>query len=141
MNYLDRFMEYAAAFEETYSDDNWERLEQYFTPDASYAPGDGTIAQGRNEVFSTLRNAISSLDQRFDSRSFGDRPPPSEEDNVVTMEWCLILEKQGLPNLTISGTEYATFSGNAIQKLEDVFDDGAIQTLTEWMQEHGEALG
>jgi len=37
--------------------------------------------------------------------------------------------------------EYATFSGNAIQRLEDVFDDGSIDVLTYWMQAHGESLG
>jgi hypothetical protein len=141
MSNLERFMEYAAAFEETYADNNWQRLEQYFTPDASYAPGDGTIAQGREKILSTLSNAVTSLDHKFDSRSFGDNPAPSESENVVTMKWTLILEKQNLPNLTISGTEYATFSGNAIQKLEDVYDEGAIQGLTEWMQAHGESLG
>ncbi len=141
MSYLERFAEYAAAFEETFNDDNWKRLEQYFTPDATYAPGDGTIAQGRDEIFTALRNSVSSLDRRFDSRAFGDNPAPSESGNVVTLLWTLILEKKDLPSLTISGREYATFSGNAIQKLEDVFDDGAIQNLTEWMEKHGDSLG
>jgi len=140
MNYLDRFMEYAAAFEETFKDDNWERLEQYFTSDATYAPGDGTTAKGRTAVFKALNDSISALDRRFDSRSFGDTPPPTVEGNVVTMLWSLVLEKQGCPNLTISGCEYATFSGDAIQKLEDVFDESAVETLTAWMQEHGESL-
>ena len=141
MNYLDRFSEYAAAFEKTLADDNWERLEEYFTPDASYAPGDGTTSQGRDEVFETLRNSISSLDRRFDSRSFGDTPPPTVSGNVVTMLWSLIFEQKGLPSLTISGCEYATFSGNAIEKLEDVFDEGTVETLTEWMEKHGDSLG
>ena len=30
------FMQYAAAFEETFKDDDWSRLHQYFTPDAVY---------------------------------------------------------------------------------------------------------
>ena len=91
MSNLERFMEYAAAFEDTYADDNWQRLEQYFTPDAYYAPGDGSIAQGRKDVLSTLNNAVNSLDHKFDARSFGDNPAPSESDNVVTMKWTLIL--------------------------------------------------
>ena len=30
------FMDYAAAFEQTYIDDDWSRLTQYFSEDASY---------------------------------------------------------------------------------------------------------
>tara|TARA_B110001469_G_C9502074_1_gene250652 strand:+ start:373 stop:531 length:159 start_codon:yes stop_codon:yes gene_type:complete len=51
MTNLERFQAYADAFEETYSDDNWQRLEEFFTADAVYAPGDGTEAVGRDQVF------------------------------------------------------------------------------------------
>jgi hypothetical protein len=30
------FMDYAAAFEQTYIDDDWSRLTRYFSEDASY---------------------------------------------------------------------------------------------------------
>ncbi|HME70466.1 MAG TPA: hypothetical protein VKM54_11450, partial [Myxococcota bacterium] len=33
---LQRFVEYAQAFEKTYVDDDWTRLEPYFAPDAVY---------------------------------------------------------------------------------------------------------
>ena len=36
MTNLSRFMAYAAAFEQTFADDNWQRLEPFFTPDATY---------------------------------------------------------------------------------------------------------
>ena len=42
MTNLERFQAYADAFEATYADDDWQRLEEYFTTDAVYAPGDGT---------------------------------------------------------------------------------------------------
>ena len=141
MSYTDRFLEYAAAFEETFADDNWERLEQFFTEDAVYLPGDGTEAVGRDNVLAALRRSVDSLDRRFDSRSMGDIPPPSESGNVVTLIWSLILSKEGQPDLTLSGREYATFSGDAIQRLEDVFDEGVVETMGNWMREHGASLG
>ncbi len=140
MSYLNRFAEYAAAFEETFVDDNWERLEPYFTEEAVYLPGDGTEARGRDEVFATLRKSIDSLDRRFDSRSMGDTPPPTESGNVVTLVWTLILAKQGAPDLILSGREYATFAGDRIERLEDVFDDGVVESLGDWMREHGASL-
>ncbi len=133
MSILERFAEYAEAFEETFIDDNWQRLEQYFTDDVIYLPGDGTEACGRDNVLQVLRHSLNSLDRRFDSRIPGETPPPTEERGVVTLVWKLTFTKQGTPDLTISGREYLTYHGNAIQKMEDVFDDGILDAIRQWM--------
>jgi len=134
---LDRFTEYAAAFEETFSDDNWGRLEQYFTPDAVYLPGDGTEAVGRDGVLQALRKSVDSLDRRFESRSLSESQAPTEDGNTVTLIWKMTLAKQGAPDLNISGTEYAIYADGAIQRLEDVFDEGGVDGMMEWMGKHG----
>ena len=36
MSILDRYLAYADAFELSYADDDWSRLEPYFTPAAVY---------------------------------------------------------------------------------------------------------
>ena len=36
MGTIERYMAYAAAFEETYASDNWSQLEPFFTEDAAY---------------------------------------------------------------------------------------------------------
>src|SRR4030095_10724846 len=41
-NLLQRFGESAQAFEKTYVDDDWTRLEPYFAPDAVYRVGGST---------------------------------------------------------------------------------------------------
>jgi hypothetical protein len=140
MSNLKRFEEYAAAFEETYADDNWTRLEQYFTEDAVYLPGDGTEAVGRSKVLEALRNSVNGLDRNFDSRALGDGPTPTEDGNVVTLIWSLILKKEGVPDLVLSGRELLTYSGDAIQRMEDIFDEGVPDILTEWMQKHSSSL-
>lgn len=139
MNHIPRFEAYAAAFEETLKDDDWTRLEQYFTPDAVYLPGDGTKAAGRAGVLETLRNGVNGLDRRFDVR-VGDLSAVEQTDDVVSIAWKMTLSKQGLPDLTLSGREHATFSGDAISRLEDVLDPGAGDVVARYMAEHGARL-
>ena len=52
------FMDYAAAFEQTYVDDDWSRLTQYFSKDASYEVLGGPLAckiSGREAIFTGLK--------------------------------------------------------------------------------------
>ena len=88
MNHLEQFQAYADAFEETYVDDNWQRLEEYFTPDAVYAPGDGTEAVGRDQVLARLRDGVNGLDRRFDSRALS-ASQPSLDGDTVSLAWQL----------------------------------------------------
>ena len=139
MSNLDRFQAYADAFEETYADDNWQRLEQFFTADAVYAPGDGTEAIGRDQVLARLRDGVNGLDRRFDGRALSATPPSAEGD-TVSLSWQLTLSKAGTPDLAASGVEHATFTDGAISRLEDVFDEGTAEGLGEWMAAHGDSL-
>jgi hypothetical protein len=140
MSKLERFVEYAAAFEETVIDDNWERLSQYFGADAVYLPGDGTEAVGREQVIQALHDSVNSLDRNFDSRVPGEGPAPTEKGNVITLIWNLTFGKKGLPDLTISGRELLTYNGDVIQRMEDIFDDGVGEVITNWMNKHGGSL-
>ena len=139
MSNIERFQAYADAFEETYADENWQRLEPYFTPDAVYAPGDGTEADARDRVLAQLREGVNGLDRRFDSRTLTATPPSSEGD-TVSLAWQLTLSKAGAPDLVATGVEHATYTGDAISRLEDVFDEGVAEGLGEWMAAHGESL-
>ena len=52
------FMEYAAAFEETYKDDDWSRLGRYFTDDAVYEVRSETFAatlRGPDAIFTGIK--------------------------------------------------------------------------------------
>jgi hypothetical protein len=136
---LDRFQAYADAFEESYADDNWQRLEEYFSTDAVYAPGDGTEAVGRDQVIVQLRDGVDGLDRRFDSRSL-TAAPPNSEGHTVSLSWQLKLSKSGAPDLIVTGIEQATYKGGVISHLEDVFDEGTVEELGKWMSEHGDSL-
>ena len=141
MSNLERFTEYAEAFEATLLDDEWTRLEQYFSPDAVYLPGDGTEAAGRESVLQTLRNSVNSLDRKFDSREFVEEPKLSEAGDTITLIFAVKYAKQGLPDLMVAGTETATFANGTIERMEDFYDENAAAVMASWLEKHQELLG
>jgi hypothetical protein len=137
MSILERFRAYADAFEVSYEDDDWSRVEPYFTEDAVYE-GDPD-AVGREAVLAKLKGGVDGFDRRMDSRT-PDFQTPSVEGNVLTMKWSVRYGKAGLPDLAISGVETATFEGDRIARLRDTFDPEAQKALEQWMAQHGAAL-
>lgn len=137
MSKVDRYLEYARAFEDTYQDDDWSRLEPFFTEDAVYETDDE--ARGREAVFQKLRAGVDAFDRRFDRR-LPDFDPPAEEDDRVVMKWRVTYQKEGLPDLVISGVETAVFEGERICRLRDEFDPSAQKAMAEWMSSHGASL-
>ena len=68
---LQVFMDYAAAFEDTYADDDWSRVTSFFPEDATYEVRGGPLAcksTGREEVFAGLKKSLDGLDRRCDDR-------------------------------------------------------------------------
>ena len=139
MNAIDRYQAYADAFEETYADDNWDRLIEYFSDDAVYAPGDGTETSGRDAVIALLQNAVDGLDRQFDSRELTSSAP-TLAGNTVSISWRLTLRKAGLPDLVATGVENAIMEDGCISHMEDVFDAGVGEAVATWMAEHGASL-
>lgn len=137
MSILDRYLEYAGAFEESFVDDDWSRLETYFTPDAVYE-GD-SAARGRDAVLAKLKGGVDGFDRRMDSRT-PDFATPTVKGNTLTVKWSVAYTKKGLPNLVISGLEIAEFDGDRIALLRDQMDPEALKAMGEWMAKHGKTL-
>jgi hypothetical protein len=140
MSIAQTYLEYAKAFEDTYEDNHWTRVEPYFAADAEYLPGDGRTIQGREAISSHFNESVDGLDRRFDSRILEHFGEPSVNGNQTSIPWELTLKKDGAPNLVLKGTGNATFEGNLISRLEDVFDDGVVASLQEWMGKHAQML-
>jgi len=138
MSIADRYRAYADAFEESYADDDWSRIEQYFTEDAVYegAPED---ARGREAVLAKLKGGVDGFDRRMDSRA-PDFQTPTVEGDELTMSWAVTYTKAGCPDLVISGVETAGFEGDRIKRLRDDFDPEAEKAMGEWMAAHGSKL-
>ncbi len=138
MSILDRYQAYADAFEESFEDDDWSRIAQYFTEDAVYE-GEPE-ARGSEAVLAKLKNGVDNFDRRMDSRT-PDFQTPELDGNTLTMRWKVTYTKGGCPDLVISGVETAIFEGDRISSLRDTFDQEAEQGMQKWMAEHGAALG
>ena len=137
MSILDRYQAYAAAFEESLADDDWSRIEPFFTEQAVYE-GDPD-ARGRDAVLAKLKGGVDAFDRRMDSRTPEFETPKAEGD-TLTMKWKVTYTKAGRPDLVISGVETAVFEGDRIALLRDDFDPEAQKALGEWMARHGAAL-
>ena len=140
MNIAAIYVDYASAFEETYEDNNWARLEKYFDVDAVYAPGDGTEIKGRENILQHLRTSLDGMDRRFDSRKLEMPSDPEVTGDQTSVQWKISYQKSGIPDLSFGGLEIATFKGDLISKLEDRLDDGVPAALQGWMEKHGASL-
>ena len=138
MSILDRYQAYADAFEESFEDDDWSRIEPYFTEDAVYE-GDPEDAQGRDAVLVKLKNGVDTFDRNMDSRT-PDFEPPTVDGNTLRMRWSVTYTKAGAPDLVLSGLETATFEGDRIARLRDDFDPETQKAMGEWMAAHGALL-
>jgi hypothetical protein len=143
MNIKDRFLEYADAFEITYEDNDWSRLESFFTEGAVYEtlPIElfGESASSLAAVMAKLEGSINGLDRLMDTRVVELTPPITEGDTVRT-NWTASYSKSGLPDLKIGGIEYARFEGDRIALLRDELDPGTEGELASWLAQHGESL-
>ena len=137
MSIQDRYQAYADAFEESFVDDDWSRIEQFFTEDAVYE-GDPD-ARGREAVLAKLKGGVDAFDRKMDKRT-PDFQTPSVEGNTLTMKWAVTYEKADAPDLVISGVETAVFEGDRIALLRDDFDPEAQKRMGEWMAAHGAKL-
>lgn len=138
MSIAERFQAYAEAFEQSYVDDDWSRLEQYFTEDAVYE-GDPE-ARGRSAVLEKLKGSVNSLDRRMDSRT-PDFQTPTVDGDTLAFNWTVTYTKAGCPDLVISGSETAVFEGDRIALLRDDFDADTEAAMGAWMEAHGAKLG
>jgi hypothetical protein len=138
MSILERFRAYADAFEQSYEDDDWSRIEQYFTEDAVYEGEPDAV--GRDAVLAKLKGGVDGFDRTMDSRA-PDFQAPAVDGDTLTMRWAVTYTKAGVPDLAISGLETAVFQGDRIARLRDDFDPEAQKAMGEWMAKHGSTLG
>jgi hypothetical protein len=140
MGPAERFLEYASAFEQTYVDDDWTRLEPYFTEDAIYAvTGEAPLGgrwKGRKQLLEHLRESVDELDRRFDERHVEPLGEPTVGENSFEIGWRGTYKKAGCPDLVFGGRERATFEGDRIRLLEDLMEEGADRTIQAYVAQH-----
>ena len=144
MGIVERFLEYAQAFEDAYDSDDWSLLEPYFTEGAVYDFIAGPPLGGRHESRATILNdfqaAVNGFDRRFASRRLEFLEGPMEKNGDVWMRWVAIFTPDGGPDCRMEGEERAVFEGDRISLLEDKVSDEECQRLVAYMEAHGGKL-
>ncbi len=144
---LEVFAAYAAAFEQTYKDDDWSRLEAYFPQDASYAVRGGPLAcqiTGRDAIFAGLKKSIDGLDRRCSERLLelteGPNVIETEDGHEVSIGWLVTYQYRDAPKLRLPGRSVFNIANGVIVAMRDEYDDGELGDVINWMQAYGEGL-
>jgi hypothetical protein len=125
MTKIPQFLAYAAAFEQTYVDDDWRRLEPFFTEDAVYRvsglPQPCEI-HGRDDIFRGIRKSLDGFDRKMSHRKIVPTSPPIEADGRVTFEGVVRYQRADSPPIELHATLVAEFDGDRICRLHDTFN-------------------
>jgi hypothetical protein len=143
MTPLQRFGAYAQDFEQTFKDDDWSRLEQYFAPDATYEVSGEPFAcslEGPDAIFKGMKKSLDGFDRRFATREIALESAPVVEGDTVSLAWAVTYGRAGSPPLVLRGRSTATFAGDRIARLADSYDAAAIASTSAWLREHGADL-
>lgn len=134
------FMQYAAAFEETFKDDDWSRLRPYFTEDAVYeveAEGFPATLRGPAAIFRGMKKSLDGFDRRFDTRTIAIVDPPVFEGDTMRVGWEVTYGARGKAPYVLPGRTTARFRDGKIASLTDHYDASVGPAAAQWMQENG----
>jgi hypothetical protein len=132
MTNLETFLAYAAAFEQTYADDNWQRLEPFFAEDATYEVSGLPAAcklSGRDQILRGIKKSLDGFDRRMSSRQIIPTAPPSETGNAVTLRGLVRYQREGVAPVELQATIVAELEAGKIRHMHDAFTlDGVAMT-------------
>ena len=141
------FMDYAAAFEETYVDDDWSRLMPFFADDARYDVVGGPLAcsiAGSEALLRGMKNSIDGLDRRCDERIIeltdGPTPHTLPEGEEVRLNWTASYRRGDAPLLVFPGRSVVTVTNGRITAIRDEYREQDMAPVLEWMSQYGADL-
>lgn len=141
------FMDYAAAFEETYLDDDWSRLTPFFKMDAMYEVRGGPMAceiQGRDAILKGLKKSIDGFDRRCDGRTLeitdGPHVRATPAGQEVSIDWLVNYRRGESPVMGLRGRSVITVADGCITAMRDEYNDAALAPVLTWLQQYGADL-
>jgi hypothetical protein len=144
VNDVERFVEYALAFEEVLRSEDWTSLERFFADDAVHrVVGGGPLALhsvGRRAVIDDLRQSVAGLDRRFDERVPEVRSGPIERDGAVWMDWRMTLRRRDLPDLVVEGDHATHYRDGLIVRIDETIPDAIGERVEQYLARHDAAL-
>lgn len=116
-----RLLMYAHSFERTYEDDDWSRIEPFFTDDIVYRDAAGS-ASGKGSVLAYLKNSVNTIDRSFDERILETMGELRCGEDWVEFDWRATYRKEGRRDLVVRGVHRAEFEGDRIRLLDVVVE-------------------
>lgn len=145
MSHIQRFAQYAAAFEKAFESDDWTALEAFFAPGAVYVvnlPQFGAERlEGRAAILAWFPDILNRFDRRFLRRELSLVEGPREQGAEVWLRGTATYRSPGVPDFALTLEETVRFEGDTIVHLEDVYSPEMIAETERYLAEHGDALG
>lgn len=142
MDLIQLFVAQRAAFERTYEDGNWARLEPYFSEGLLYEvmnmPFHCAIS-GRPAVIAGLKRSIERFD-KLCRRTVGLGATIFQEGNNVLVHSGIRFQRGDSPAVESGLWEIATYHNGRIERLIDIYDPGEGAKYERWMAEWGDGL-
>jgi len=137
---LERFVHYAAAFEEAYRSRDFAPLAAYFTEDAEYeihAPGlPSQRHRGRDAVLAYLEWITEHFDLRFAERRLLRVEGPLVREGRVEIHGIAVYTLDTGERCHLSMSEAAHFRGDRIERLVDTLSPGAAHEMRWLVEKH-----
>ncbi len=142
MSIIDTFERFATDFEAAVQDDDWCRLEKFFSEDATYlnVGGPDPKSVGRASVLAYLKADVSAVDRQFDRRDLVALTPPVTEERRLSRRWRCTYRLAGAPDLVVEGEARYLFEDDLIKEIEEEPTTDSVQQLGEWMEQYGDLL-
>ena len=143
MQPMERFFAYAEAFEKTYDDDDWTRLERYFAPDAVYEVRNtafGCRIEGAPAILRGIKKSLDGFDRRLAKRTLDLVDGPTEQANSVSFGWTATYVAPGAPSFVLRGRSTARYRGDVIAELVDEYPDGMDREAGAWIEAYAPGL-
>jgi hypothetical protein len=141
---LERFMEYALAFEQAFWAEAWEGLLPFFAEDARHiVQAGGALAihdRGRAAVVDGLRRSVLGIDRRFDARIPEILDGPRTQGGGIWMRFAVAFRRMGLPELRFEGEHLTRYEGGRIVSIEERPEAGAGERVAAYLAAHDAAL-
>lgn len=145
MSKIGRFAAYAAAFEKSFTSDDWSEVEPFFTESAVYFvdldPPMGGVFEGRKAILTYFKEVLDRFDRHFASRELALLEGPKQEGDSVWIRGSATYRAPGVPPFVLELKEVARFEGDRIGRLEDHYEPAMKKSISEYLDAHAAKLG
>lgn len=140
MSTIERLLGYVQAFEDTYVDDDWSRLEPFFAPDAVYrVVGSGRFdceLKGRDAIFTGIRKCLDGFDRHCERRLEAVGRPVVEGD-TVRLRGIAYYRRGASPEFPLELEEEIVFEDGRIARLTDHYPPDFAERMDAWLARWG----